>query len=643
MKKKSLEKIFTSDVISVSPHTSVSEAISLMEGNRISCMVVVEDGKPAGIFTERDFVQAVYRGNHADTLEIRELMTSPVITADIDTNIYEAYSILEANKIRHLVIVEANGELAGLVTQSDIMKSLGAEYFVEIKSVSKIMTKNVVTVQKDFRLIDAVSLMAKYSISCIVVEEGRRPLGVLTERDVVRLFREGEDKVDTRIGGVMSSPVRTISSEASVHEAAMVMSREKIRRLVAVDPEGLIAGLVTQHDIVRQIEDRYIEFLKEIIRGKEEVLQRTKKILSEKIVLENILRSSSDLAIVAVDLNFNVVYFNPFAEKIFGCRAEEVVGRPITGLDSGEKPYSFGFQKALEKVQEEDEYTYTIELKKEEGVHYISSKVACIRDNNSHLVGFVLMSQDITDRKRLEDEFLKAQKLESIGVLAGGIAHDFNNLLTGILNCVSLAKSNLDSKEKVLESLAMAEKASRLAKDLTQQLFTFAKIGEPVRTPMPLDRLIRDSMGYSPEDLNSKYELSIAPDLWQVEVDEGQIKRVVHNLVLNAREAMPRGGMIMIRAENTMVSTKDSLPMKEGRYVKVSIVDQGIGVPQGHLQKIFDPYFTTKKRGSRKGTGLGLAICYSIVKNHDGHITVESELGVGTTFCIYLPASHALF
>ncbi len=643
MKRKSLKKIFTSKVISVPPETSVSDAIAIMEKNRISCMVIVENKKPAGIFTERDFVQAVSRGVHSSKIEIRELMSSPVITAGSSANIYEAYNLLESNKIRHLVIVGAKGELAGLVTQSDIMRSLGIEYFVEVKNISKIMTKNVVAVEKQYLLKDAVSYMARYSISCIVVEAGKHPIGILTERDVVRLYRKEGNRGDVAIGEVMSRPVRTVSSDASVHEAAMIMSNERIRRLVVVDQLGIIAGLITQHDIVRQIEDRYIEFLKEIIRGKEEVLQKTKKILSEKVVLENILRSSTDLAIIAVDLSFNIVYYNPVAEKIFGCRAEEVIGREITEIGIEEKTCPFHFREAFEIVRREGEYTYTIEQKKDEGTRYIASKVSGILDNSGRLAGFVLMSQDITDRKKLEDEFLKSQKLESIGVLAGGIAHDFNNLLAGILNCISLARSSMESKDTVLESLSMAEKASRLAKDLTQQLFTFAKIGEPVRRITAIAQLIRDSISFSPDDLKADYELAIPAGLWPVEVDGGQISRVIHNLFINAREAMPRGGTIRICAENVPVNAKDSLPLREGKYVKVSITDQGIGVPEGHLQKIFDPYFTTKKKGSRKGTGLGLAICYSIVKNHDGHITVESELGIGTTFCVYLPVSQMQF
>ncbi|MCL4537773.1 MAG: CBS domain-containing protein [Nitrospirae bacterium] len=643
MKGISLRKIFTSKVISVSPETPVSEAVSLMERNRISCLVVARHNKPVGIFTERDFVMAVHRQNHLDSLEIKELMSRQLIKANIDTNIYEAYSLLETNRIRHLVIIDSDGDLAGVITQSDIMKNLGVEYFVEVKNISKIMTKTVVTAGKEFMLRDAISRMAEYSISCIVVEKDRYPVGILTERDVVRLFRGGIDIENLMVGEVMAHPVRTIPSNVPVHEAARIMNKEKIRRLVVVDKEGRIAGLITQSDIIKRIEERYIEFLKEIIRGKEEALQETRKMLSEKVVLENILRSSTDMAIVAIDRDFRIVYYNPVAEKIFGYKADKVIGRTVMDVHTGKNVDPLLFEKAVETIEKDGSYKYTFEYKKEGGIRFIESTVSGILDSNNNLAGFVLMARDITEHKKLGEELLKAQKLESIGVLAGGIAHDFNNLLTGILNCISLSKSLVKPEDKVFESLTMAEKASRLAKDLTQQLFTFAKIGEPVRKTTSITEIIKDAAGLMPTDFNATCEISIPDDLWPVEVDKGQMNRVFHNLVINAKEAMPKGGIIKIRAENINTTQKDSLPLKEGRYIKVSIEDQGQGISRKDLQKVFDPYFTTKQRGNRKGTGLGLAICYSIIKNHDGHITVSSEEGAGATFYIYLPASTRLF
>jgi PAS domain S-box-containing protein len=244
--------------------------------------------------------------------------------------------------------------------------------------------------------------------------------------------------------------------------------------------------------------------------------------------------------------------------------------------------------------------------------------------------------RDITERKRMEDELAKMQKLESLGTLAGGIAHDFNNILTGILGNVSLAKSYIEPKGKVFDRLVEAEKASLRAKDLTQQLLTFARGGAPITKTASIARLIEESATFALRGSKVKCEFSLPVDLSPVEIDEGQISQVISNLVLNADEAMPEGGIIEIRAKNTVVSAKDVSSLSEGKYVQIDINDHGVGIAKQHLQRIFDPYFTTKQKGS----GLGLSTAYSIIKNHSGHIAVGSKLGVGTTFHIYLPVSE---
>jgi nitrogen-specific signal transduction histidine kinase/ActR/RegA family two-component response regulator len=249
----------------------------------------------------------------------------------------------------------------------------------------------------------------------------------------------------------------------------------------------------------------------------------------------------------------------------------------------------------------------------------------------------VLVLRDVTENKRIEEELIKAQKLESLGVLAGGIAHDFNNLLTAILGNVSLAKMYADGQEKVIQRLDEAEKASLRAKDLTQQLLTFAKGGAPVKRTASISDVVKDSVKFALRGSNVRCVFDVAQSLWPVEIDEGQISQVVHNLIINACQAMPTGGTILVQAENTTVWPDQDVgsPLGEGKYVKLSVQDEGQGIPSDILPKIFDPYFTTKKRGS----GLGLATSYSILKNHDGLITVESEVGKGTTFSIHLPVS----
>jgi PAS domain S-box-containing protein len=242
---------------------------------------------------------------------------------------------------------------------------------------------------------------------------------------------------------------------------------------------------------------------------------------------------------------------------------------------------------------------------------------------------------DVTEHKKMEEELLRVQKLESVGVLAGGIAHDFNNILTAIMGNIALAKMSSSSNERVCQRLTAAETAAVRARDLTQQLLTFSKGGAPVKVTVPVGELIKESASFALSGSSSRCELSIADDLWPAEVDQGQISRVVYNLVINAQQAMPSGGVVRVQAENTVVMPDLHLPLLPGRYVRLSIEDRGIGIPQENLQRVFDPYFTTKI----KGNGLGLAAAYSIVKKHDGHISVDSRVGAGTVFTIYLPAT----
>ena len=228
------------------------------------------------------------------------------------------------------------------------------------------------------------------------------------------------------------------------------------------------------------------------------------------------------------------------------------------------------------------------------------------------------------------------EKLESIGTLAGGIAHDFNNILTSILGNITLAKMSLQSPDKIIRRLGEAEKAVGNAKNLTQQLLTFSRGGSPVKKTASILELVRDTCEFAARGSNVRCEFSIPDDIYPVDVDVGQISQVISNLIINAEHAMPEGGVIRVRLENVSVSEGDGLSLKDGKYLKLSIKDQGVGIPAKILPKIFDPYFTTKQKGS----GLGLATAYSIVKNHEGLITAESEPGVGTTFHIYLPASE---
>ncbi len=250
-------------------------------------------------------------------------------------------------------------------------------------------------------------------------------------------------------------------------------------------------------------------------------------------------------------------------------------------------------------------------------------------DDTSHIVTVT----DITHRARAEREQAKIGKLESLGVLAGGIAHDFNNILTIILGNISLGKMYMAmDPAKAQEKLALAEQAIMRAKDLTQQLLTFSKGGAPITKVSSIADHLKKTTQFALTGTGVVCRFDIEPDLLPVAIDEGQMNQAIGHIVINAHQAMPEGGTIHINAKNVTLHTPTP-NLTAGNYVQISFTDRGIGIPEEHLDLIFDPYFTTKQKGS----GLGLAICYSIIKNHHGHITAESILGVGSTFHIFLP------
>jgi PAS domain S-box-containing protein len=244
------------------------------------------------------------------------------------------------------------------------------------------------------------------------------------------------------------------------------------------------------------------------------------------------------------------------------------------------------------------------------------------------------ISRDISLRKKMEEEMARSEKLDSIGVLAGGIAHDINNLLTAIFGNITLAKRYANRQGEVYARLEESEKAALRARDVAQQLLTFSKGGAPVKKAITITDLVTESAAFALRGSNVKCEFSFPDDLWPVEADEGQVSQVINNLFINATHAMPEGGTIQVCCRNVVVD-QHNLLLGKGNYMSISIMDHGIGIPKNHLSKIFDPYFTTKQEGS----GLGLSTAYSIIKKHGGSMEVESELGIGTTFDICLPAA----
>lgn len=362
-------------------------------------------------------------------------------------------------------------------------------------------------------------------------------------------------------------------------------------------------------------------------------------IASEKERLAVTLRSIGD-GVITTDTRGNVVLINKVAELLTGWPQEEAAGRHITEVfhiigEKTRKRCDDPVARVLKSGYAAELANNTILVSRDGAERTVADSAAPIMDRNSSIIGTVLVFRDVTEKRKLEKELVRAEKLESLGIIAGGIAHDFNNLLNGIIGNIDLALAFTDPEHEAYGRLSQAEKASLRARDLTCQLLTFAQGGAPVRKISSLRDLIREAAGFALTGSNVTCAFDLPETLWNTEIDEGQISQVINNLVINAVQAMPGGGSIRIRAENVSVTPQESPHLKQGDYLKIGIKDTGAGIPGEHLQRIFEPYFTTKQ----KGTGLGLATVYSIIRNHDGYIDVDSAVGSGTTFYIYLPAS----
>jgi PAS domain S-box-containing protein len=373
--------------------------------------------------------------------------------------------------------------------------------------------------------------------------------------------------------------------------------------------------------------------------------------------LHSVIQSSPIPAFV-IGKDHKILYWNKALEELTGVKAQEVIGttqhwipfyrseRPSMAdllvdqaLDAMPQWYADKYIKS-ELIEEAYEATsFFPEL--QGGGKWLRLTAAVIRDSQGNLVGAMETLEDVTERKRAEEQLIMVKKLESLWIFADGIAHDFNALLSVMLRNIFAVNLSVSDEQHGpwREGLKIAENAGLQAKELAHHLVIFAKGGEPIRRIGSISQLLMDSVDLSLSGSNVVCKFSLPNDLWLIEMDDVQIRQVINNLVANAREAMPEGGTIIIEAENVNVTARCSLPLNEGKYVKWSVKDHGVGIPQENLQRIMDPYFTTKPIASARGTGLGLAICNSIVKRHDGFIRVESEVGVGSTFFVYLPAS----
>jgi PAS domain S-box-containing protein len=339
-----------------------------------------------------------------------------------------------------------------------------------------------------------------------------------------------------------------------------------------------------------------------------------------------------------VGLDGRILYVNPAVRTISGREPASYIGRSVTELHQNPGQATGVIMPAIMRA---GSWAGEIAGRTQDGRPLtLWLTASLVRDDAGRPIAMVGITKDLTEQRRLEEERVKAQKLESIGVLAGGLAHDFNNLLTIVLGNLDLARLFAGANPDVAEALDHAGEAALRAGDLTRQLITFSKGGQPVKRVGDIVQTVRETVAFAAAGSSLSCSYEVADDLPVVAFDEGQIRQVIHNIVQNAREAMPAGGALRVCAGALQLREDEIHELPAGRYLCLQFRDRGIGIDRANLSLIFDPYFSTKEMDTVKGRGLGLAVSFSIVRNHGGTMTADSSAAEGTTISVYLPESQ---
>lgn len=458
MMRNILQDIMTKDVKYAAPDDSVHDVLRLMEFNKISCVPIVEGDRPVGMFTERNLVRYVARNNgRFKNGPVRDIMSTPVFAANQKMYLYEAYHILDSNGIRHLVVVNDDDKLVGVLTLSTIVNLVGNDLLIEFQPVHKLMNKMVYAVTEDLPLREMLLEMSERSISCIIYSENNQPAGILTERDIIRHAYSDPEFEHLSLKRIMKSPVYTVKNNTPVHQVVMLMREKSIRRVVVVNEDGAISGLATQTDIVKGLESRYIRVLRQIIEDKEIRLVDALRERDElTIYLESILDNSLGMGIIATDSELRIIYFNQFAEQLLGYHSDMVLERKVTDIHSAMGVDEKRLRMAMKKVCLDGSHTFTYEIKTEEESRFMHVRIAGIWDTDGDIAGYVHTIQDITEQKRAED---------NIRFMA------YHDMLTGLPNRVAF-------DERFSLELARAERNGEMLAVLVIDLDRFKNVND---------------------------------------------------------------------------------------------------------------------------------------------------------------------
>jgi PAS domain S-box-containing protein len=644
-----------------------NEALEISAAARHSSVLVITDNRLVGIFTERDLVKLTASQADLQNLPISDVVTTDIITLVLSDNhtVMTALVMFQQHQIRHLPILDDRQQPIGIVTPDHIRQVLQPVNLLKFKLVSEGMTENVIHALPTMTVLEITQIMAAQNIGSIVIVdelEQLKPVGIITERDIVQ-FQAFELDLDQLLAqSVMSSPLFCLQSTDSLWSAQQIMQTKNIRRLVITNNRDELQGILTQSNLLQlldpsemlymlddlqsQLVDRTTE-LEQINRdlqaevASREQVEAELRLFSQQLERERerFLGVGSDLQLI-LGSNGYFHWVSPAFKSALGWTTEEMKSCKWTeflhpddvALSVAEATSSFS---GKEIIAFENRYRH-----KDGSYHWLSWNAQPYPEEQL----IYAVAVDATEKKSLEEQFLRAQRLESLGNIASGIAHDLNNVLTPIVGAAQLLPMtlpNLDARNQGL--LNMLVESSRRGSSLVKQILTFAKGMNGEQTVLQVRHILTEIINVAKQTFPKSIKINLntnSADLWLVSVDATQIHQVLMNLFVNARDAMPHGGQISVSTENIVIDpvyAELHHQLLVGSYILITIADTGIGMNSETLEKIFDPFFTTKDTG----TGLGLSTVFSIIKNHGGSIDVESEVGYGTCFKIYLPAINS--
>ncbi|MBE9067408.1 CBS domain-containing protein [Leptolyngbya cf. ectocarpi LEGE 11479] len=653
------------------------EATPATKPKRSSCALIMKDGDLLGIFTERDLVKLIANGEIQDDLTVADVMTQPAISLKETghQDIFVALNLIREHQIRHLPILDEHDQLLGIVTPRSIREVLDPTDLLKIRRVSEIMSLNVVHTPPTSSVMEVAKLMNQHLISCVVIVEVTPlpdsnpdssclcPIGIITERDIVQ-FRAMEFNLDQlEAQAVMSAPLFLVNPDDSLWSVNQKMKQHLTRRLVVAGPQGELQGIITQTNILQVLDPIEMYSVIELLQHKLTELEAenirllqncTLQLEQEIATKENerqhtqqTIRAQAALLDVTTDAimvrspEHQILFWNRGAEHLYGWTADEVMEKDADQLLYGASlPELADIQTALEQTgQWQGELQQTTKTGQ---TITVASRWTRMQDDTGYPQSTLVVNTDITDKKQLERQFLRAQRLESIGSLAGGIAHDLNNILTPVLGVAKLLPMLIGKDDtQALRLVNLLQSSTQRGVDIINQVLSFSRGLEGERSILQAKHLIREVIQIAQQTFPKSISINerTEADLWTVYGDATQLHQVLMNLCVNARDAMPSGGKLTVVAQNFHADhnyARINLEANEGPYLLISVEDSGVGISPDIIEQIFDPFFTTKESG--KGTGLGLSTVISIIKSHGGYLKVYSEPGQGSRFQVYLPA-----